>query len=518
MDRIIHKKQMYRYFLLIGLLTVLGFTISCKKNKETPASKDSITILYIGDERIFHQDYWGMPATFWIFLPLITDVGSEKNEIQPVLAESWTHSDDYRTWTVVLRNDIYWHDGVKMTAHDIKFSLDLRKEVLGYNNGYTCELIDDYTFNLINIKPISVLPNWTVYYPKHLLENLDPSTYYNWDFWTTPIGNGPYKFVRHVPKTMVEVEVNPNYFGKQPKIKSAILKFSQTPSLQELLSGNVDVITYAPRDFLFKIDNQEKYTSYYWWWHNQIETIFWNHNNTIFNTSKVRKALTMAINRAELAEVLNYPIEVPISDVLYSERQKHISDFPEPISYNPKKAIQLLNESGWTDTNGDGVLDKGGRDFRFSLKSGEANQLMATYIQNNFSEIGVIMDIETVEQIRARQMMEENEFDAVLGILFHSENELDIVKDYFGENSILGYKNSKLNALIDGIEATGDMLKIDSLYKETYSVFQQDFPVTFILPAIETHIVTKNIKGLKNIYKADPVWFLESLWIEKSSH
>ncbi len=60
---------MNRYFLLIGLFTFLGFTIGCKKNTKTIVSKDSITILYIGDERIFHQDYWGMPACFLIFSP-----------------------------------------------------------------------------------------------------------------------------------------------------------------------------------------------------------------------------------------------------------------------------------------------------------------------------------------------------------------------------------------------------------------------------------------------------------------
>lgn len=502
-------------YILTGLILTIGLNASCKKQSAVhDSSKESLTILYIGDERIFHQDYWGMPAAFWMFLPLITEVGDENNEIKPVLAESWTHSDDYRTWTVTLRNDVYWHDGTKMTANDIKFSFDLRKEVLGSNNGYTCEIIDDYTFKLINRKPISSLPNWTVYYPKHLLEDLDTSSFYDWDFWKNPIGNGPYKYVRHVPKTMVEVEANPNYFGKQPAIKKAILKFSSTPSLPELISGNVDVITYAPRDFLFKINNQEKYTSYYWWWHNQIETIFWNHTNVLFKNAKVRMALTMAINRVELASVLDYPSDVPISDVIYSGRQKYVSDFPQPIPYDPQRAIQLLNESGWTDSNGDGVLDKDGRDFKFSLMAGEANKLMTTYIQDNLGKIGVLMEIQTVEQIISRKMMEEDEFDAVLAKLYHSENELQIAKDFFGEHSILGYNNTRLKALIDSIEATGDAHEIDSFYKETHLIFQEDFPVTFILPSIETHIVTKNIKGLKNLYKADPVWFLESLWIE----
>ena len=99
--------------------------------------------------------------------------------------------------------------------------------------------------------------------------------YYDWDFWKKPVGNGPYKFVRNVPKTMVEVEANPEYFGPAPKIKKAILKFSSEPALQELISGNVDVLTYVPRDFLFKIEGDDRFTSYHWWggW---VESILWN--------------------------------------------------------------------------------------------------------------------------------------------------------------------------------------------------------------------------------------------------
>ena len=255
-----HKNQRKQFFLFIGLCLVFNFNVSCKKNNEIPISKDSITSLYIGDERIFHQDYWGMDAAFWIFLPLV-DYDSE-----PVLAESWSHTEDYKIWTVKLRKDIFWHDGVQMTAHDIKFSFELRDKIFGgYTRNLKCELIDDFTFSLILEQPITNLPSWEVYYPKHLLEGLDTNSYYDWDFWKNPVGNGPYKFVRSIPKTMVEVEANPNYFRSPPKIKRVRLKFSKQASLQELLSGNVDAITNVPRDFLFKIKDDDRFKSYYWW-------------------------------------------------------------------------------------------------------------------------------------------------------------------------------------------------------------------------------------------------------------
>lgn len=519
----IYKINLKQYFLFIGLISVFYFALSCKSNKNSQdTSKDTLTFLYIGDERIFHQDMWGMEASFWIFLPLVAQAGEYRGEIQPVLAKSWTHSKDYRTWTVKLRKDIYWHDGIQMTAHDIKFTIDLRKEVLINEGNISCELINDFTFTLTSDNPLSELSDWHVYYPKHLLDKLDPAEFFNWNFWVAPIGNGPYRFVRNVPKTMVEVEANPNYFGSQPKVKKAILKFSQTPSLQELLSGNVDAITNVPRDFLFKIKGDDRFTSYYWWgtW---VESLFWNHNNPLFKEAKVRKALTMAIDRVELSNVLNYPDDIPITDIMYNHNQKNNYmyshnkednyNFPTPLTYNPAKAIELLEECGWTDTNADGILDKEGLDFEFKLTVSVEYSLMATYIQDKFKQIGILMEIETMEINLVKQRLKKSDFEALI-IRFMNDQNVSELRKYFGKNSCIGYKNEKLDSILKLIGDTGDISEIDRLYEELRPIFERDIPITFISPEVTTHIVNSSVKGLENLFRADPVRSLEFLWIE----
>ena len=153
---------MNRYFLIFGLVILLSFSVRCNKHKDPNDSKDELTILYIGDERIFHQDYWGMEASFLIFSPLASYAGPYNQEIHPILAESWTHSEDYKTWTVKLREDIYWHDGVQMTSEDIKFTIDLRNEVPASRMIINCEVIDDFSFRFIFDKPISSVFGWQV--------------------------------------------------------------------------------------------------------------------------------------------------------------------------------------------------------------------------------------------------------------------------------------------------------------------------------------------------------------------
>src|SRR5262249_49553450 len=152
-------------------------------------------------------------------------------ELEGRLAESWEHSRDYRTWTIRLRDGIRWHDGVPVTAHDIKFNLELRShpDVMWFvPDSFHVKVIDDLTYTITyrkNEPYKSALDDWTVYYPKHCIEKLNPKEFYHWDFWTRPIGNGPYLHVRSVPKTMLHLQANPDYFRGRPGIANVVLKF-----------------------------------------------------------------------------------------------------------------------------------------------------------------------------------------------------------------------------------------------------------------------------------------------------
>jgi ABC-type transport system substrate-binding protein len=67
------------------------------------------------------------------------------------------------------------------------------------------------------------LLDWDVYFPRHLLEDLDPAEFFLWEFWTQPVGNGPYRYVNHDPETHIEFEANPDYYEGEPTIKRLII-------------------------------------------------------------------------------------------------------------------------------------------------------------------------------------------------------------------------------------------------------------------------------------------------------
>src|SRR5262245_44419051 len=108
--------------LMLG--AAVGAT-GCGKRRRDAGAPNSITVLYQHDDTVLGPEM-DEPAQFLMFLPLVA--WNTRGELEGRLAESWEHSPDYRTWTVRLRDGIRWHDGVPVTAHDIKYNLDLRSK------------------------------------------------------------------------------------------------------------------------------------------------------------------------------------------------------------------------------------------------------------------------------------------------------------------------------------------------------------------------------------------------------
>jgi peptide/nickel transport system substrate-binding protein len=372
-------------------------------------------------------------------------------------------------------------------------------------------VLDDFTLTYTSAVQ-DPLSDYRTFYPKHLLENLDPTEFYEWEFWTRPVGNGPYRFVRHVPQTMMELEANPDYFRGKPGIERVILKFGPT-SLAELLSGNVDVLPQVNPMELPKLGEDPRFRIYYSLKEGDIATIYWNHRHPIFRDPRVRRALTLAINRRELLGVLNLPDDLPLFDVIYTERQR--GELPQPLPFDPERAKQLLEEAGWHDVDGDGIRERHGEEFRFIMLVVGSRVREAVYIQDQLRRVGVRMEISTRESFSlvARELR-AGDFEAAISRLFMVPGTARGPFAFFGEGSIIGYRNARVVELLEATEETQDPEKLDALYRELWSFFQADLPVTFLYPMTWTYVVHRRVRGLSTPWRADPVWHMEHLWLE----
>ncbi|MGH9367246.1 MAG: ABC transporter substrate-binding protein [Thermoanaerobaculia bacterium] len=243
----------------------------------------------------------------------------------------------------------------------------------------------------------------------------------------------------------------------------------------------------------------------------------WNHRSPLFRDPKVRHALTLVINRRELHRVLNLPADLPVSDVFLTERQFRDGELPEPLPYDPEQAKRLLDESGWSDTGGDGLRYHDGKPFRFAALAPTAFQGLeqaAVYVQAQLRRVGIQMEVQHLDYDAAKQRVRAGELEAAfLMTRLGGQSRLAL----FDKDSPIGYQNPKVIALLNDAASSLDPDETDRIYGELRAIFQTELPVTLLYPATWSIVAHRRVRGLSSPWRADPVWYMEDLWLEDRS-
>jgi peptide/nickel transport system substrate-binding protein len=241
--------------------------------------------------------------------------------------------------------------------------------------------------------------------------------------------------------------------------------------------------------------------------------IYWQNDHPFFREINVRRALTLAINRQELLQVLDFPEDLPIVDGVYTGRQYRRSQLPEPLPYDPEQAKRLLEAAGWRDDNGDGVRERDGQEARFTALVRNLARKTAVYVQDQLRRVGVHMDIQTMDALQVLARVKEGEFEAALTFIGTYTGMLESFR--FGKGPPIGYRNAQVVQLIDRTSVTRDPDELDHICRELTEIFRADVPVTWLFPSIRTFFVHRRIQGLSSPWRADPVKHMEDLWIEE---
>ena len=490
---------------VVALIVLSDF--GCTR-REDPAVARGTTVVMA----IIHSDDLRPDETdldFLTFLPLAKL--NEHGELEGQLAESWEHSADHREYTFHLRTDVRWDDGVPVTAHDVKFTLDLLGHPDVAEEALVATVVDDSTVRIRAANPTYI--NDVVYYPQHVLKDLDPKEFWAWPFWTHPVGNGPFRFVRYVPQTMIEFEANPDYYGAQPRIKRLILKFVGAAGFTELLAGNVDIVGEVDLTKVPRVAGDARFRVYV---HAvpSARAIQWNVGNPLFSDPRVRRALTLALDRRELLEFVNLPPELPITDGVFTERQFRRREWPEPLPYDPEQSRALLEAAGWIDHDGDGICEKDGRPFRFtaSVLNSQSMELIAVYVQAQLRRVGVQMEIQLTEAAAMWDKLRSGDFEAWFFIDQAPPNRQQAIH---GRGNAAGYDNPEAFQVLDRLVTTADPEEVDALYRRLTEIYRIDPPFTRLIPMTRDWFVHRRIQGLSTPFRADPDKFMETLWVEE---
>jgi len=169
--KLIHTQS--HVLILAAICLIALVSTQCSRKEDRAYARGSTVTIAVPDFSVLLPD--DTDADFLVFLPLATL--DENGELEGRLAKSWEHSGDYREWTYHLRTDVHWHDGNPVTAHDVKFTLDLlsHPDVLEHPH-LSATVLDDATLTIISSREHYYQAD-IVYYPKHLLEHLEPKEF-----------------------------------------------------------------------------------------------------------------------------------------------------------------------------------------------------------------------------------------------------------------------------------------------------------------------------------------------------
>ncbi|RLL74633.1 ABC transporter substrate-binding protein [Ochrobactrum soli] len=433
-------------------------------------------------------------------------------EVEPALAESWTISDDGKTYRFKLRQGIKFHDGSDFNAEAVKFNFDrmLKEDHPFYNTGPF-----PLSFNFSSIEAVNAIDPTTVEfklkepfapflsnlaYPTGLIVSPEAVKKYGKEFGRHPSGTGPFKFTEWQSGQRVVVERNPDYWDGAPALEAVVFRPITDPNTRvaEMMAGGLDVMVEVPPDNLatFKQDANfavaEQAGPHVWF------TIL-NAKTGPFADKKVRQAANYAVNRQALVDnVLQGSATVAAGPI--PPAFNWVEDKTEAYPYDPEKAKALLAEAGVTNPEITFYVTEGGSGMLDPITMGAA-------IQADLQAVGFKVKIETYEWntflgrvntgLEGKADMAEmawmtNDPDTVPYLTLRT----DALPDKGGFNSGY-YSNPQLDALLEKARTSNSQAERGKLYGEVQAIVHDDAPWLFVANWKQNAVTTAAVKGLK---------------------
>lgn len=431
------------------------------------------------------------------------------------LAEKWEISDDKLTIRFHLRKDVKWQDGQPFTAKDVEFTYKLYinpKTPTAYATDFLkvkeFRVLDPYTIEVTYDRPYApALGSWgQSIHPAHLLEGKDvtksPLTRH-------PVGTGPYRFVEWNTGEKIILDSYHNYYEGRPYIDRVLTRIIPDTATQflELKAGKLDRMGLQPLQYRRQTNSQwfnDNFNKYRYLTFSYTY-LGYNLQDWKFKDKKVRQALTTAINRESIVE----GVLLGLGSVTYTPYKpdtywynQNVEKFP----YDPEKAKKMFAESGWVDTDGDGLLDKDGKPFEFTIITNQGNDLRknaATIVQRDLKKVGIKVNIRVIEWAAfLKNFINKRNFEACLlgwGIGI-DPNQIDIwnsKKTGERELNFINYQNPEVDRLLESGASTYDREERKKYYDKFQEIIAEDQPYTFLFVQDALPIISSRFHGIE---------------------
>jgi len=437
-----------------------------------------------------------------------------EGNIVPGLAESYEVSEDGKVWTFKLRKDVTFHTGEPMTAESIKVAFERYKENSPVANNLgpieKSEAVDQHTFKVYFSEPFAPFANnlcWAYLGPvdpKVVAEKGDK-------FGETPSGAGILKFNEHKRGSSIIYDINkdykwgPEYLANQGapdfnKVEFKFIKDDDTRIL-EFQKGTIQVMLDVPPNYMKPLEVEKGVTIERV---NEQALTFLGFNNKkeIFSDKRVRQAIAMAVDRDPIVNVALEGVAKPVNGPLppsisgYSEKIENLAK--EKYTRNIDGAKKLLEEAGWTDANGDGVVEKDGKPFSVELwlTKEPVNTRIAQILQSQLKEIGIDLKITVQEDATIRANTPKALHDMILWKFAWSDADVLYAMFANGQSIRVHFERDNLHDLLVKARQTTNEEERRALYEQAQEFLVEEEPMVplFVRERIIAH---RDIEGFK---------------------
>ncbi len=444
--------------------------------------------------------------------------------VTPCLAENWSCDDTGLVWTMKLRSSARWHDtGLAISASDVIYSFQCIKQSGGYYS-YAADKIDNIQAGengtvIVTMKQQGLSSLYALNFP--IKES--PTTAIS----DRSAGTGPYSISSTIGEKVV-LEVNKNWWKEEPYISK--IEFYQRSS------NDVSIASYAAGqlDMVFTSSlsvgryREDGVTNVLDIMTQTAEVMLFNYANSDLATKQVRQAIAYAIDRSTIITNVYMnrarACDVPIApdSWLYNSRSK-------VYDYNTELALNLFEQAGWADTDGDGYLEKNGRRYEeMTLKllvnksTDSTRETAAGVIASQLEAIGIHVEVVTAgftlgdENSEYVQMLENGEFDIAL-TGFNLSRDCDILPyiDASGEYNYGGYRGDSLSILAKTLNTARDESACREAADNLQMSFVEELPFATLYFRLSSILYNASVCGLSNEREPNPLsnianWYIES--------
>jgi peptide/nickel transport system substrate-binding protein len=447
----------------------------------------------------------------------------DQGELEPDLASSWTVSPDGLVYGFYLRRDVRWSDGEPFDADDVLFTIALIQDPDFPGVPYlgdlwrtvSVEKVDAYSVRFRLKEPLPTFADYTTIgiLPEHVLGDVSARDLLTHPFNVHPIGTGPF-LLADISAERALLVPNPRHVSppgknirrEQPYL--AGIEFRFYPTYERLLTayqaGDIQGISYVP-PYLFPeaaaLTSLELYSARL----SGYQIVYLNlqdrEGSPFFQDARVRRALLLALDRQALINDALNGQGIVATGPIRPWSWAYDSQLPR-VEYDPAQAKALLTEANWLDADGDGVRDKNGHPFQFTLLTGDDPIFAAlgSAMAEQWGRLGIRVKVESLgaglsDHLRAR------DFQAVLIELLLSGDPdpypLWHQTQIEGGQNYGGWDNREVSEALEQARYLTDRDQRKAYYVEFQRIFVQETPALIIAYPTYTYAVDQSVRNVQ---------------------